>query len=128
MNIEAAARALCKFAGKDPDAGIKVALPGGAYSISGEKLWTKYVEPAKACVEASSGWQPIESAPEDGTPIITSRIVRYLPYKPDGQRQMKAKGRWQEHNGYGWENTQLDPVEWQPMTEKSEVQSRRGTE
>jgi hypothetical protein len=27
--------------------------------------------------------------------------VRWEPYKPDGQRQMKAKGRWQEQQGSG---------------------------
>jgi hypothetical protein len=34
--------------------------------------------------------------------------VRWEPYKPDGQRQMKAKGRWQEMVGSGdywrWQN------------------------
>ncbi len=34
--------------------------------------------------------------------------VRWEPYKPDGQRQMKAKGRWQEQVGTGdywrWQN------------------------
>ena len=34
--------------------------------------------------------------------------VRWEPYKPDGQRQMKAKGRWQEQVGAGdywrWQN------------------------
>ena len=34
--------------------------------------------------------------------------VRWEPYKPDGRRQMKAKGRWQEQVGCGdywrWQN------------------------
>lgn len=34
--------------------------------------------------------------------------VRWEPYKPDGRRQMKAKGRWQEQVGSGdywrWQN------------------------
>lgn len=39
----------------------------------------------------------------------TTVSVRWEPYKPDGQRQMKAKGRWQTmtYNGSGyfrWEN------------------------
>lgn len=44
--------------------------------------------------------------------------VRWKPYKPDGQRQMKAKGRWQRMNEYGgWENCEkpetvfADPAE-----------------
>lgn len=36
--------------------------------------------------------------------------VRWEPYKPDGQRQMKAKGRWQEQVGdsdyWRWQNCQ----------------------
>jgi hypothetical protein len=31
--------------------------------------------------------------------------VRWKPYKPEGQRQMKRKGRWQRMSEYGgWEN------------------------
>jgi len=46
--------------------------------------------------------------------------VRWEPYKPDGQRQMKAKGRWQEQVGSGdfwsWQNLVGRPanVEGQP--------------
>ena len=36
------------------------------------------------------------------------QAYRWEPYKPDGQRQMKAKGRWQRQVGSGdywrWEN------------------------
>lgn len=56
--------------------------------------------------------KPIESAPLDGTPIQVPHTVRYLPYKPDGKRQMKADGRWQEHNGYGWQNINWEPTKW----------------
>jgi hypothetical protein len=61
-------------------------------------------------------WRSIETAPRDGTPIASYRSVRYLPYKPDGKRQMRAEGRWQESNGYGgWENCKEDPAEWRPF-------------
>lgn len=31
--------------------------------------------------------------------------VRFLPYKPDGKRQMGKRGRWQTLNEYGgWDN------------------------
>lgn len=37
-----------------------------------------------------------------------AQSYRWEPYKPDGQRQMKAKGRWQRQVGSGdywrWEN------------------------
>lgn len=69
---------------------------------------------------AGQRWRPIETAPKDGTPIVTSRIVRYLPYKPDGARQMRKPGRWQEFNGYGWNNCD-DPAEWMPMEQPHDL-------
>ncbi len=67
------------------------------------------------------GFRPIESAPKDGTPIVVGHLVRYLPYKPDGKRQMKADGRWQEWNGHGWSNIDWDPDVWQPAKAKPAV-------
>lgn len=59
------------------------------------------------------GWQDISTAPRDGTPITVGQTMRYLPYKPDGKRQMQAEGRWQAWNGYGWTNCE-DPEQWMP--------------
>ncbi len=37
--------------------------------------------------------------------------IRFLPYKPDGRRQMGKRGRWQRMNEYGgWENC-ADPTQ-----------------
>ena len=40
--------------------------------------------------------------------VVEQFAVRWEPYKPDGQRQMKAKGRWQRQVWRGdffrWEN------------------------
>jgi hypothetical protein len=70
---------------------------------------------AQALVDGvGDGWQDISTAPKDGTPIVVGHLVRYLPYKPDGQRQMKAEGRWQEWNGYGWSNIDWVPTQWMP--------------
>ena len=63
---------------------------------------------------SQEGWRDIASAPKDGTPITAARTVRYLPYKPDGRRQMQTDGRWQEWNGYGWRNCEGDPGKWLP--------------
>lgn len=60
------------------------------------------------------GWRPIVEAARDGTPMLASRTVRYLPYKPDGKRQMRADGRWQEWNGHGWTNCTDDPESFMP--------------
>lgn len=44
--------------------------------------------------------------------------VRWKAYKPDGQRQMKKKGRWQRMNEYGgWDNCERpDAVFAEPPT------------
>lgn len=76
-------------------------------------LWTGIEEAIKALTALGrvemAGWMPISEAPLNGTPLAGYRTIRYLPYKPDGQRQMNKPGRWQEHNGHGWENCQDEP-------------------
>lgn len=56
-----------------------------------------------------SGLQDISTAPKDGTPITVGHMVRYMPYKKGSG--MEGKGRWQEHNGYGWQNIDWEPTE-----------------
>lgn len=79
----------------------------------------------ESAVEAGKAdkWLPIATAPKDGTVVVSHRSVRYLPYKPDGKRQMKTEGRWQEHNGYGWENCKEPPTGWMPMPEDAAMQA-----
>ena len=44
-------------------------------------------------------------------------VYRWLPYKPDGARQMKKAGRWQKHDGYGFTNAELpEGAEWRPVS------------
>lgn len=69
---------------------------------------------ARALPAAPQGWQPpdVESIEKSGKRWHGEDVrvvsVRWEPYKPDGQRQMKAKGRWQEQVGSGdywrWQN------------------------
>lgn len=51
--------------------------------------------------------------------------VRWEPYKPDGQRQMKAKGRWQEQVGSGdywrWQNCERPAFAPLPPAPEGEV-------
>lgn len=61
-------------------------------------------------------WLDIKTAPQDGTPVIAPEFYRFLPYKPQGQKQMGKKGRWQRHNGYGWDNCEEPPC-WKPAEE-----------
>lgn len=55
--------------------------------------------------------QSIDSAPKDGTPVLVVTSYRYLPYKPEGRRQMKSPGRWLRATEYGWENAPA-PEQW----------------
>lgn len=66
--------------------------------------------------EAGGGgqWVPGSQAPTDGRHILGSVSYRYLHYKPDGRRQMKAEGRWQRATEYGWENCGGPPEWWMP--------------
>ena len=71
-----------------------------------------------AALRAVAGpWAPLDTAPKDGT-VITVRSewsYRFQPYKKTSQEFTRGlAGRWQEHNGYGWQNC-ADPVgDWKP--------------
>lgn len=51
--------------------------------------------------------------------------VRWEPYKPDGRRQMKALGRWQEQVGWGdywtWQNCNRPAFAYDPQDPASLV-------
>lgn len=55
--------------------------------------------------------------------------VRWEPYKPDGARQMKAKGRWQEQTGTGdyfkWSNCDRPSFAHDPNTEAELIAARK---
>jgi hypothetical protein len=61
-------------------------------------------------------WQPIASAPKDGTPFLarTEHPVRWRAYKPNSQQfRSGLKGRWQKMNSYGgWDNADELACEW----------------
>lgn len=60
-------------------------------------------------------YKPIEDAPRDGTPILVPLDVsyRWLPYKDKSQQAKQGiYGRWQWHNGYGWENAAMTGTVW----------------
>ena len=64
-----------------------------------------------------TNWQPIETAPKDGTTIAGADLYRWVKYKPGSTKgQLKRGGRWQRFNGYGWENAG-PPTHWMPLPE-----------
>jgi hypothetical protein len=65
-------------------------------------------------------WRPTEEAPKDGTVIIGAEFYRWLPYKRGAPKALRALGgRWQRHNGYGWENCEA-PGLWKPVPKLAE--------
>lgn len=78
----------------------------------GDDSVAKLIEAKEAAESELTRLRPAHGAEEDIDAIENSgrrwhgwehRVVRvrWEPYKPDGQRQMKAKGRWQEQQGSG---------------------------
>lgn len=71
-------------------------------------------------------WQPTSTLADALDPNVTTYInvrttttYRWKPYKPDGQRQMKARGRWQRaQEPDGWENCSAPAGEWIPNPPK----------
>lgn len=63
-------------------------------------------------------WRPMSALPPLGKSraitidVRTTQTYRWLPYKPDGRKQMKADGRWQEATEYGWKNCSAPAGEW----------------
>lgn len=72
----------------------------------------------------SDEWRPTSEAPAKPGTYINVRTVttyRWLEYKPDGKRQMKAEGRWQRATEYGWENASLPEGEFVPNPAKGQT-------
>lgn len=43
------------------------------------------------------------------------KTMRWKKYKPPSQQLKKGiEGRWQVHNGYGWENADFEPAYFLP--------------
>lgn len=55
----------------------------------------------------------VEELPENCKPVLIKKIARYKYYKPQSlQYKAGIKGRWQEWNGYGWDNIEK-PESWE---------------
>lgn len=78
-----------------------------------------------------SEWQPIETAPKDGTsvliigaawrePVISRWYVHYLHGKPDPRRPPE----WEQQDmcgGFGSYNGPIHPTHWMPLPEPPET-------
>lgn len=77
-------------------------------------------EDGRQAALAEADWQPADTAPKSGEPfqVRVVQTFKWSPYKPDGQRQMGVKGRWQQSGEYGgWTNAPLHPTyEWAPLS------------
>lgn len=61
------------------------------------------------------GWRPGPPPADCGyVDVREVTTYRYLPYKPDGRRQMRAPGRWQRATEHGFENCAPPTGEWRP--------------
>jgi hypothetical protein len=64
---------------------------------------------------APDDWQPMDTAPKDGTFIYVQQtaVYRWLAYKANSQEVKRGKkGRWQMHNGYGFDTAELEGTCW----------------
>jgi hypothetical protein len=92
-------------------AAIKDATALAAHGFYSSKATTFLADHGAALlslVEASE-WRPVSEAPQVAGHIIVRLVTtyRWLPYKPDGRRQMGRPGRWQAATEYGWTNAKL---------------------
>lgn len=82
---------------------------------------------AAILAEEAGGWTEGEPPPPDRLAMYYVRMIevfRWLPYRPDGARQMRRSGRWQKHQGYGFENHEWpDGVQWRPVPPPTEPAS-----
>jgi putative phage-type endonuclease len=91
----------------------------GVLATSGLKvvpLGTRAPAAPVAQQPAGDEWQSAETLPKEPTQWIAVQEVvlyRWLPYKPaSAEARRGIKGRWQRHNGYGFENSEPPQGLW----------------
>lgn len=80
---------------------------------------------SSAAPATSDEWQPAETlptAPDHWIAVQEVVLYRWLPYKPASSEARRGiKGRWQRHNGYGFENSEPPAGPWRIGEEVSEA-------
>ena len=93
---------------------------------AGVTMWTSlnptHAAAAYRAVKAegviNQGWQPIESAPKDGTRILVwlKPLSQHEKINTDAQHSWVDKAHWTKFNGGGWVHYQLGtPTHWMPL-------------
>lgn len=71
---------------------------------------------APAPTASAEGWQPAETMPkmpDQWIQVQEVNLYRFLPYKTNSTEYKRGKkGRWQRHNGYGFENSEPPVGQW----------------
>ena len=72
--------------------------------------------------ESNSGWVSVEkSTPEDCQPVGVKVVARFKHYKPTSQQAKSGIiGRWQLHNSYAWNNTDIEITHFEPPKDKEQ--------
>jgi hypothetical protein len=79
---------------------------------------------------APGAWQPIETAPKDGTPVLVARVGgNWSDEWPEIASWMKdgyGPGYWTNgaHDGYGDAEPPLEPTHWMPLPAMPNVQAK----
>lgn len=61
-----------------------------------------------------------EKIPENEEPVYVRILARYKRYKPQARKQGYPIGRWQTWNGYGWQNTDLEIVNYEEQIQSKD--------
>jgi len=79
-----------------------------------------YDEAAEAAIAAMPGWQPIETAPKDGTRILAWPVYSDdLPAEARWRYMRRTPGRWETGSGPIYGN---GPTHWMPLPPSPEAQ------
>lgn len=81
-----------------------IALARGNTQEYVDDMWAVYIPEAQAAIDSMHQWQPIETAPKDGT--------RMLLRSPKGRI---ADGEWGNYGVWTWPYVMVEPTHWMPL-------------
>lgn len=100
----------------------KRGMSGGRFRDVNEPFQADYLDAARAAIDAMQAWQPIESAPKDGTPIILGYADTSGKLAAKSASWRLVHPRWEnEKRGWAWvctmDSVLVDPraTHWMPL-------------